>query len=135
MQRYLGIFLLDASLEVLEPSFPEFPESGLGVHCTPSPDEPIFLVVGVGGPANAQLHTHTCQAFLFQEIDLVTQGNHLRSFEQSRLFTLGSLEHRQSACEGGEAGFVVLTVEPCSMPSPKSVFQGKIKKTSMRASL
>jgi hypothetical protein len=58
MQRYLGIFLLDASLEVLEPSFPEFPESGLGVHCTPSPDEPIFLVVRVGGPANAQLHTH-----------------------------------------------------------------------------
>jgi hypothetical protein len=30
MWRYLGIFLLDLSPEVLEPSFPESPESDLG---------------------------------------------------------------------------------------------------------
>jgi hypothetical protein len=57
MWRYLGIFLLDASLEVLEPSFLESPELGLGVHCTPSPDELIFSEVGLNGPANGWLRT------------------------------------------------------------------------------
>jgi hypothetical protein len=73
-------------------------------------------------------YAHTCQALLFQEVDLVDQGSHLRSFERSRLFTPGSLEHGESAYEGGEVGFVVLAVEPCSVPSPEGIFQGKIKK-------
>jgi hypothetical protein len=54
MRRYLGIFILGASLEVLEPSFPE---SSLGVHCTPSLDELVFLVVGLSGLANGRLCT------------------------------------------------------------------------------
>jgi hypothetical protein len=80
-------------------------------------------------------YAHACQAFLFQEVDLVNQGSHLRSFERSRRFTPSFLELRESAYEGGEAGFMVLAVEPCSMPSPERIFQGKIKKTSTRASL
>jgi hypothetical protein len=80
-------------------------------------------------------HTHPCQAFLFQKIDLVNQGNHLRSFERSRLFTPSSLELRESAYEGGEARFMVLIVEPCFVLSLERIFQGKIKKTSTRASL
>jgi hypothetical protein len=80
-------------------------------------------------------YAHACQAFLFQEADLVNQGIHLRCFEQSRLFTPSSLELEESAYEGGEAGFMVLAVEPCSVPSPKRIFQGKIKKTSTRVSL
>jgi hypothetical protein len=61
--------------------------------------------------------THACQAFLFQEIDFIDQGGHLRSFEWSRLFTPSPLELGESSHEGGEARFMVLTVEPCSMPS------------------
>jgi hypothetical protein len=67
-------------------------------------------------------YAHACQALLFQEVDLVNQGNHLRSFEQIRLFTPGSLEPREMAHEGGEAGFMVLVVEPCSVPSPEGIF-------------
>jgi hypothetical protein len=44
-------------------------------------------------------HAHACQAFFFQEVDLVNQGSHLRSFEQSRLFTPSSLELGKSAYE------------------------------------
>jgi hypothetical protein len=42
-------------------------------------------------------HAHTCQAFLFQEVDLVDQRSHLMDFEWSRLFTPGSLELRELA--------------------------------------
>jgi hypothetical protein len=80
-------------------------------------------------------YAHACQALLFQEVDLVNQGIHLGSFEWSRLFTPGSLELEELGYEGGEAEFVVLTVEPCSVPSPDGVFLGKIKKTSTRANL
>jgi hypothetical protein len=59
----------------------------------------------------------------------------LRSFEQSKFFTPGSLELGELAYEGGEAGFVVLTVEPCSVTSSEGFSQGKIKKTSTRSSL
>jgi hypothetical protein len=87
----------------------------------------------VGQPMGG--HAHACQAFLFQEVDLVDQGNHLRNFEWSRLFTLGSLELRELAYKEREARFVILTIEPCSMPSPERIFQGKIKETSTRAGL
>jgi hypothetical protein len=79
--------------------------------------------------------THACQAFLFQEVDLVNQGSYFRSFEQSRLFTPSSMELGELAYKGGEARFMVLKVEPCSVPSPERMFQGKIKKTGMRDSL
>jgi hypothetical protein len=57
MWRCLVIFLQYASLELLEPSFPESPESSLGVRCTPSLDGLVFLEVRLGGPANGRLHT------------------------------------------------------------------------------
>jgi hypothetical protein len=80
-------------------------------------------------------HAHAYQAFLFQEVDLVDQSSHLRDFEWNRLFTPGSLELRELAYEGREAGFVTLTVDPCSIPSPEIIFQGRIKETSTRAGL
>jgi hypothetical protein len=80
-------------------------------------------------------YTHAYQTFFFQEVDLVNQGSHLRSFEWSRLLTPCSLDHAESAYKGGEDGFVVLTVEPCSVPSLERIFEGKIKKTSTRVSL
>jgi hypothetical protein len=52
MWKYIEIFLLGASPEVLESFFPRSPESGLGVRYTPSPDELVFLAVGLGGLAN-----------------------------------------------------------------------------------
>jgi hypothetical protein len=64
MRRCLGKFLLDASREGQEPSFPEFPESSLGVHCIPSPDGLAFLEVGLGGPANGQPHTRLSSSSL-----------------------------------------------------------------------
>jgi hypothetical protein len=79
--------------------------------------------------------THVPVKPLFQEVDLVNQGNHLRCFERGRLFTPSSIELRKLAYEGREAGFMVLTVEPCSVPSSERIFQGEIKKTSTRAGL
>jgi hypothetical protein len=75
MWRCLGIFLLDASLEVLEPSFPESPESDLGVRCTPSPDRLVFSEVGLEGQPIG-CYAHACQALLFQEVDLVNNDSH-----------------------------------------------------------
>jgi hypothetical protein len=80
-------------------------------------------------------HAHTGQTFAFQEIHFVDQSCHLRGFKQSWLFILGPSEFRESTDKGGKAGFVVLVVEPCSMPSSERRFQRKIEKTSRRASL
>jgi hypothetical protein len=79
-------------------------------------------------------HAHTGQTFIFQKIDFVDQSCHLRGFKCSRLFTLGPLEFRESADEGGEVGFVVLAIEPCTTPSSERRFQREIKKTSTRTS-
>jgi hypothetical protein len=125
MRRYLGIFLLDASPEVLEPSFPEFPESGLGVRCTPSLGGLVFSEVGLSGPANGWPRTRLSSPSL-SRVDPVNQGPHLMSFERSRLFTLSSLELGELAYVGGEAGFVVLIVEPHPLPSLEQIFQRKI---------
>jgi hypothetical protein len=80
-------------------------------------------------------YTHAYQALLFEEVDHVNQGSHLRSFEWNTHFTPGSLELGEMAYEGGEARFVVLTVEPFSLTSLEGIFQWKIKKSSMRVSL
>jgi hypothetical protein len=45
------------------------------------------------------------------------------------------LEFEKSTDEGWEVRFMVLAIEPCTVPSPKRRFQRKIKKTSMRSSL
>jgi hypothetical protein len=70
----------------------------------------------MGGYADAY------QALIFQEVDLVNQGSHLRSFGRSRLFTPGSLELGELAYEGGAAGFMVLLVEPYFVPSSERIF-------------
>jgi hypothetical protein len=80
-------------------------------------------------------HAHTCQAFLFQEVDLINQGSHLWSFEWSGLFTPRPLELRESSHERGEARFMVLTVEPYSVPSLERILQGKVEEASTRLSL
>jgi hypothetical protein len=56
MYRYLGTYLLDASIEVLKSSSLGFSESGLGVHYTPSPDKLVSTMVGLSWPANAWPH-------------------------------------------------------------------------------
>jgi hypothetical protein len=80
-------------------------------------------------------HTHACQAFLFQEIDPIDQGSHLRSFVWSGLFTPRPLELGESSHEGRGARFMVLIVEPCFVPSLERIHQGKVEKTSTRLGL
>jgi hypothetical protein len=59
----------------------------------------------------------------------------LREFERSRLFAPGSLELQEPANKGGEVGFMVFTVEPCPVPSPKRSFHGKLKEVGVRVGL
>jgi hypothetical protein len=56
-------------------------------------------------------------------------------FKRSRLFTPGPLKFRESAYERGEAGFVVLTVEPCPVPSPKDGLHWEVKEADVRVGL
>jgi hypothetical protein len=74
--------LLDVSPEAPELYFPWSPESGRGVHYTTNPDGLVSSVVGLGRQPIC-CHADSCQAFFFQEVDLV-QGSYLREFEWSR---------------------------------------------------
>jgi hypothetical protein len=56
-------------------------------------------------------------------------------FKRSRLFTPGPLKFRESTYKKREAGFVVLTVEPCPVPSPKVGLHRKVKEVDARAGL
>jgi hypothetical protein len=56
-------------------------------------------------------------------------------FNRSRLFTPRPLKFRESTYEKGEAGFMVLIVEPRHVPSPKGSFQQKVKEASTRIGL
>jgi hypothetical protein len=80
-------------------------------------------------------HADSCQDLFLQWADLVSQGSNLGELEWSRLFTPSSLELREPAYEWREAGFMVLAIEPCPVPSPKRGFQGKIEEASVRVSL
>jgi hypothetical protein len=60
MWRYLEISLLDVSPEVMESIFLGSLESGLRVRYTPSLDELVFSVTGLGGLANGR--PRTCQS-------------------------------------------------------------------------
>jgi hypothetical protein len=53
-------------------------------------------------------------------------------FEWGRLFTLSPLKLRESANKRREARFMVLTVEPCPVPSQERSFHGKVKEASVR---
>jgi hypothetical protein len=80
-------------------------------------------------------HTDSHQSLFLQFVDLVGSGNSMGELEWSRLFAPSSLELGQAAYERWEAGFVVLAIEPCPMPSSKKGFQGKIEEASARVSL
>jgi hypothetical protein len=56
-------------------------------------------------------------------------------FIRSRFFSPRPLKFRKSAYERKEGGFVVLTLEPCSVPSPKGSFHQKFKEAGERAGL
>jgi hypothetical protein len=66
--------------------------------------------------------------FFLQDVDLVGQGSNLGKLEWSQLFTPSAVELGESAHEGREAGFMILTIEPCPMPSMKRVFKGRSRK-------
>jgi hypothetical protein len=121
MWKYLKIFLLYASPKVLESFFLGLPSRVLESAILPAQMNLFYQRLDSAGPPMGG-HTHAYQAFLFQEVDLVDQGSNLRSFEWSMLFTPSSLELEKSGYEGREAGFMVLTIEPCSMPSPERIF-------------
>jgi hypothetical protein len=59
----------------------------------------------------------------------------LGKFKWSRLFAPSVVKLRGSAHEGREVGFMIISIEPCPVPSLKRSFQGKIKEASIRASL
>jgi hypothetical protein len=59
----------------------------------------------------------------------------LGELEWSRLFAPSSLELEELAYEWREAGFVVLTIEPCPVPSLKRSFQRMVEEASARMTL
>jgi hypothetical protein len=59
----------------------------------------------------------------------------LGEFEWGKFFTPSPLELRESGNKGKQARFVVLTVEPYSMSSPKRSLHGKVKETGARVGL
>jgi hypothetical protein len=54
--------------------------------------------------------------------DLVGQGSNLGKLEWSRLFAPSVVELRESAHKAREVGLMILTIEPCPVPSPKRSF-------------
>jgi hypothetical protein len=80
-------------------------------------------------------HTDYSQVTLFQEINLVGQGRNIGEFKRSRFFTPRPLKFRESANKRREAGFMVLIVEPCPVPSLKGSLHRKVKEASTRAGL
>jgi hypothetical protein len=54
----------------------------------------------------------------------------LGKLEWSRLFAPSVVELGESAHEGREAGFMILTIEPCPVPSSKRSFQGENEEAS-----
>jgi hypothetical protein len=59
----------------------------------------------------------------------------LGKFKWSRFFAPSVVKLGESAHKGREAGFMIISIELCPVPSPKRSFQGKIEEASMRASL
>jgi hypothetical protein len=80
-------------------------------------------------------HANSCQATLFQEINFVGQGHDMGEFKRSRFFTPRPLKFRESAYKRREVGFMVLTLEPCLVPSPKGSLHRMVKEASTRVGL
>jgi hypothetical protein len=55
--------------------------------------------------------------------------------KRSRFFTPRPLKFKESAYKRKEAGFMVLVVEPCLVPSPKGSRHWKVKEAGARAGL
>jgi hypothetical protein len=80
-------------------------------------------------------HADSSQATLFQEINLVGQGRDMGEFKRSRFFTPRPLKFCESAYKRREAGFMVLAVEPCPVPSSKGRLHWMVNEASTRAGL
>jgi hypothetical protein len=80
-------------------------------------------------------HTDSRQSFFLQKVDLVRQGSNLGELEWSRLFTPSFLELGEPAYKWREVRYVVLAIEPCSVPSPERGFQRKVEEASARMGL
>jgi hypothetical protein len=80
-------------------------------------------------------HRDSSQATLLQEVNLVGQGHDMGEFKRSRFFTPWPLKFRKPTYETGDAAFVVLTVEPRHVPSPKGSLHWEVKEVGVRAGL
>jgi hypothetical protein len=80
-------------------------------------------------------HADSSQATLFQEINLVGQSHDMGELKRARFFTARPLKFRELAYKRSEAGFMVLTVEPHPMPSPRGSLHRKVMEASVRAGL
>jgi hypothetical protein len=80
-------------------------------------------------------YTYSYHAMLLQGIDLVGQSSDVREFNRSRLFAPCPLVFRESAYEGREAGFMVLTIELGLVPSLKRSLHWEFKNATSRVSL
>jgi hypothetical protein len=80
-------------------------------------------------------HTDSSQAAHFQEINFVGQGHAMGEFKRSRFFTPSPLKFRESTHKRREAGFMVLTIEPRTVPSSKGSLHRKVKEAGARAGL
>jgi hypothetical protein len=80
----------------------------------------LLWLGSAGQPMCSQVDS--CQAFFLQKVNLVGRGSKLRELEWSSLFAPSSLELGEPVDKWREAGLMVLTIEPCPMPSPKRSF-------------
>jgi hypothetical protein len=80
-------------------------------------------------------HRNSSQAALFQEINFIGQGRDMGKFERIRFLTPRPLKFRKSAYKKREARFMVLTVEPCPVLSPKGSLHRKVKEAGVRVGL
>jgi hypothetical protein len=80
-------------------------------------------------------YTDSYQPALLQGIYLAGQSGDVREFDRSRIFGPSPLVLGESTYEGGEAGFMVLTIEPSPVPPSKKILHWEVKKAALRASL
>jgi hypothetical protein len=80
-------------------------------------------------------YANSIQTVLFQAINFVSQGSDMREFERCGFFAPSPMKFRELAYKGREAWFMVLTVEPRSVQSPKRGFHGEFKEADARVGL
>jgi hypothetical protein len=67
-------------------------------------------------------HADSCQALFRQEANFVGQGGDDGEFEWVGFFTPSPLELGESTNKMREARFMIITIEPCPMPSTRRCF-------------